>query len=345
MLLANPLLRSVEVQRNGLVVFLSVRRVEEAASRGEILCIDCARFFRGARGLRWHRMTMHEESYEDAREAGERQLVVYQEPPHGGGPHTMPDYAESGGGGEGGETVGSDVTPVELVEKRGQSAAKEGNLELLKQLIDEGLEPARAADRFGCTCLLWAAGGGHIHICAYLIDHCGVPWSQRQHKDGRTALHWAARNGHVAACAFFKSRGADLDDGTFNGTTAFHWAASKSQREVCAWLIHEGADVSRLNKYGCNAIQWVAQSGDLGMCRWLMEKGVDVGLVNRNNHSCLHKAAIKNRMEVCRWLLEEVKLTPHIHMAADSDGQRPSTMAQAQGFYDLARYLRSFEDS
>lgn len=65
-------------------------------------------------------------------------------------------------------------------------------------------------DRHGSTALLWAAGGGHLPVCRFLVEECGAPVepvdasgstaSKQALKRRRSALHWAARHGHLEVC-------------------------------------------------------------------------------------------------------------------------------------------------
>jgi ankyrin repeat protein len=91
-------------------------------------------------------------------------------------------------------------------------AARDGHLEDLKRCVDDGW-CASCVDSHGSTALMWAAGGGHLHICKYLVDTCSVSVkdsgmspgmspgvSKKQRKRLRTPLHWAARHGHLEVC-------------------------------------------------------------------------------------------------------------------------------------------------
>ena len=57
-----------------------------------------------------------------------------------------------------------------------------------------------AVDRHGSTALHWAAGGGHMHVCRWLLEEAQADALHTQPASGRNALHWAARNGHAEVC-------------------------------------------------------------------------------------------------------------------------------------------------
>jgi ankyrin repeat protein len=92
-------------------------------------------------------------------------------------------------------------------------------------------------DNKGSNPLLWAAGGGHLHMVQYLIEECHCSPNQGQvgkrSFSGRTALHWAARNGHLPVVKYLidKCR-VDMEAATADGTTAFSWACWQNQIHV-----------------------------------------------------------------------------------------------------------------
>jgi hypothetical protein len=207
-----------------------------------------------------------------------------------------------------------------------------------------------------------AAGGGHLDVCRYLVERCGVdPLSSanarlaRRGYNGRTALHWAARNGHVDVLRWLVeecgTRGVvrgGVDVGTADGTTAFCWAAWQGQLEATQYLCNEaGCDPHSKNGYGCNAAMWAAQGGHIDVCRYLRAQGVSFDLINHAGQGCLHKAAQRGHVQVCEWLvgpevalLRPSKPTAHLHCASNkTEGSTPSELARFGGHADLARWL------
>jgi ankyrin repeat protein len=80
----------------------------------------------------------------------------------------------------------------------------------VKELANSGWQPYEI-DVHGSTALSWAAGGGHLHVCKFLVHECGLHVdgprgsalsgiSKKQHKRLRSPLHWAARHGHLHVC-------------------------------------------------------------------------------------------------------------------------------------------------
>ena len=71
--------------------------------------------------------------------------------------------------------------------------------------------------------------------------------------DGSTALHCATWKGHQAVVAFLLSAGADVNIHSNNehwGTTPLHAAAHANQATIAQMLIDNGADVNAHDKDG-----------------------------------------------------------------------------------------------
>jgi Ankyrin repeats (3 copies)/2OG-Fe(II) oxygenase superfamily len=243
----------------------------------------------------------------------------------------------------------------------GLAACRSGDLATLKQLVEQdGWCPRTACDENGSGPLLWAAGGGHLDVCVYLVDSCGLDPSApadarlaRRGYSGRTALHWAARNGHVPVLRWLiDTCGLDCDVLTCDGTTALCWAAWRGQLEALTFLMDEGgSDPHASNKYGCSPAHWAAQGGCLAVCDSLRRHGVSFDSLNAQGQGCLHKAAQRGHAEVCDWLLSEVGLLEpgrengRLHCTGNAcEGARPSELARCGGHEALAARLACAEE-
>jgi ankyrin repeat protein len=328
----SQLVADFRVQAGGSVSFTTSAAFTARSAAGLLLCRHCARWFGGLRGLRTHLQVAHAAGYESSRLQAEdtrRALIACATP------RELVMLSASA----------ALVSKVSSAAKRalhpGLVAARDGDVEVLRALVDGDFDPSVVCDHHGSTALMWAAGGGHAPACAYLLDTCGVDATYAQ-PDGRTAIMWAARNGHLHICKLLEQSAPGVAQAaTRDGTTALHWACWQGHIPVCEWLVDgAGCDLHALNLYGCNASQWAAQSGDIAMLAWLLQRGLDVGIINHNGHSALHKAAIKGKTGACEWLLTTAHLGAR-HMGADSDGNTPQRMAAAEGHLGLAAALQA----
>jgi len=84
------------------------------------------------------------------------------------------------------------------------SAAKSGQLETVRYLIEKQKEDINATDNYGRTALMWAAGSGYLEVVKYLIETAKANVNV---KDGyeNTALNYATRNRHLDVKEYLKS--------------------------------------------------------------------------------------------------------------------------------------------
>ena len=161
------------------------------------------------------------------------------------------------------ETIEHTKNPLPSLKKiktlsPGMEAAKNGDLITLRRLVEQEKWNAKSSvDHIhGSTALLWAAGGGHLDICQYLIETCGSDPNSRQigrrSFGGRTALHWAARRGHLNICRYLiEHEAVPIDSMTDDGTTSFCWCCWQGHLELAKYFILQGCDSNTINKHGC----------------------------------------------------------------------------------------------
>ena len=207
--------------------------------------------------------------------------------------------------------------------------------------------PHTALDKHGHTCLTWAAGEGHLDMCRFFVNECGMnPLAMTgARKRQRQALHWAARNGRISVCNWLINEcGADVDAGTDDGSTPLHLAIWNNQPATIKWLLEESnSDINRKNSHGCNASQWAALSGNLDIIIYLKKQGLNLSIINSNGRSALHKAGLKGHLSVCKWLL-----TPQEsggaglganHVRPDIEGDTPASLAKSNGHAEVEKWL------
>lgn len=122
-------------------------------------------------------------------------------------------------GGEGAIAEGEEEYEEGESEPTVHSAASEGDVDLLKQLLEEGAD-VDAVD-----------------------------------EEGRTALHFACGYGELDCAKVLLEKGAKLDCVDNNKNTALHYAAGYGQAESVKLLIEAGADRSAKNADGKTALE------------------------------------------------------------------------------------------
>mmetsp|Transcript_57936 Transcript_57936/g.116151 ORF Transcript_57936/g.116151 Transcript_57936/m.116151 type:complete len:418 (+) Transcript_57936:194-1447(+) len=320
---ADAIIADARATDEGTIAITTCSFLAWQRTNGKLHCPDCGYFFAGERGLKDHQLMKHRKVFTDAQEVisqSRLQVVPYQQ---------LNLFAASTPAQKEAESAKQRVTQTAPALEEGLVAARDGDLATLRALVAAGWDVRAACDRRGSNALLWAAGGGHLEVCQYLLDECGLDPRWVQPKDHRNALHWAARNGQLDVCRWLVAeKGLDPDVPTADGTVALHWAVWQGHESVCDFLIHEArADLHAVNSYGCNASQWAALVGSVRMCSWLQRAGLDLKVLNSNGHSALHKASMKGQSDVCRWLVTEAGLGSR-QMDPGRDGKPPARRAR-----------------
>jgi len=363
----------VRSQPSGILSMISLERSQMLRLVGRLPCPYCIQWCKGEKGLWWHQQQYHKVEHSSATAVAQATTI------NSGAIILYTGNAEST---RGDISVGEDAAEKEIrcfVSSSPMECIREGNLDRLQEAVQKSYQPSTAFDAKGATPLMWAAGGGHLDICKYLIEDCGCdpcqPQKGKRSFCGRTALHWAARNGHIDVVRYLLSLTKEdpertmlpipihklLEAKTQDGTTAFGWACWQRHLDVMVCLYEHGCDIHALNSFGCSPVLWCSQGarGDgLTALQWLCDRGCNMKLVNHNGHGVLHKAAQRGQTNVAEWLVgkeckslfdtrstndESATNTFLAMIGPDVEGYCPSDLAGMEGHQDFAEWLAKIE--
>eukprot|EP01036_Dinobryon_divergens_P029330 gene29330-38409_t len=180
-------------------------------------------------------------------------------------------------------------------------AAKAGDAEKVKRLIDEGADVAQRGD-YGWTPLHRAAGSGHGAVASILL----AAGAEVDNKDnyGMTPLHRAAGNGHGAVASILLAAGAEVDNKTNDGRTALNLAALRGYADMTSILLAAGAEVDAADKDGDTPLGNIARTGKDAAVPLLLAAGADIEIRNKEKKSVMDRAKQYGRNEMVK-LLEE----------------------------------------
>ena len=142
-------------------------------------------------------------------------------------------------------------------------------------------------DGNGSTLLLWAAGGGHLELCRYLIEICNCNPREGQLGKrsfrGRTALHWAARNGHYAVVKYLihheeQAKQHTGERSVATSTTDVSESSLVTPSRSSAVVSRDGVIISRYlynfleqtTSDGTTAFGWASWQGHLDIMRFVL---------------------------------------------------------------------------
>ena len=93
--------------------------------------------------------------------------------------------------------------------------------------------------------------------------------ADEQRLDMHAALCWAARRGDLRGIEMLVARGADLDQGDYDGRTPLHLAASEGHAGVVRAFIARGARLDAVDRWGNTPLE-DARRGGHGECERLL---------------------------------------------------------------------------
>ncbi|ELU03454.1 hypothetical protein CAPTEDRAFT_227139 [Capitella teleta] len=147
------------------------------------------------------------------------------------------------------------------------TAAKNGDLNRLKEIVELRPEDKTRPNEQGWTPLHLAANFGQIDIVQYLS--ITVVDLDMTTPTGFTAMHMAARSGHTACMKVLSAMGAAIDSLGVDECTPLHQAAVSGHLDCVKWLVANGASVSAVNLSGANALELAIRHQQEDVARFL----------------------------------------------------------------------------
>ncbi|CAK7354688.1 unnamed protein product [Dovyalis caffra] len=179
-------------------------------------------------------------------------------------------------------------------------AAKRGDLEILRVLMEAHPELSMTVDLSNTTALHTAATQGHIEIVDFLLDS-GSSLATIARSNGKTALHSAARNGHLEVVrALLTMEPGMVTRKDKKGQTALHMAVKGQNIEVVEELINaESSSVNMIDTKGNSALHIATRKGRTQIVRLLLRHSeTDIEAVNRTGETAVDTAEKMGHPEI-----------------------------------------------
>ncbi|GLT89657.1 hypothetical protein SLE2022_076340 [Rubroshorea leprosula] len=155
------------------------------------------------------------------------------------------------------------------------TAALQGHIEVVNFLLEKGSNVATIARSNGKTALHAAARNGHLEIVkALLSKEPGI--TLKIDKKGQTALHMAVKGQNVEVVEeLIKSNPSLINLSDTKGNTALHIATRKGRTQIVLKLLsHDGVNKEAINKSGQTALDTSEKTGQIAIASMLQEHGI-----------------------------------------------------------------------
>ncbi len=162
-------------------------------------------------------------------------------------------------------------------------AARSGNLDLLKKLLDKGV-------KFTDNAMLMAAQGGRgtNHPLSYFqaLEAFGVK-ATAINANGENALHMLARKpGQIEMMSYFMSKGVDINKADLNGNTPLILAAA-SNRDTATirFLLNNTRNINAATPKGVTALAQALRGNSLDVVNMLLAKKADLTFRDKDGNT------------------------------------------------------------
>ncbi|XP_020552046.1 ankyrin-1 isoform X1 [Sesamum indicum] len=224
-----------------------------------------------------------------------------------------------------GKGLAQTVADIKDANKRGalHFAAREGQTEVCKYLLEELKMDVNIKDEDGDTPLTHAARQGHTGTAKYLVDRGADPSIPSEL--GTTALHHSAGIGDIELLKVLLAKGVNVDLQSDAGTPLI-WAAGHAQKDSVKVLLEHNADPNVKTEDDITPLLSAVAAGSLACLELLIKAGATVN-VTAGGATPLHIAADGGSPEIINCLLQ-AGADPN---ATDEDGFKPIQVAAARG--------------
>ncbi|XP_057763640.1 uncharacterized protein LOC130984956 [Salvia miltiorrhiza] len=224
-----------------------------------------------------------------------------------------------------GKGLAQTVVDVKDANQRGalHFAAREGQAEVCKYLLEELKMDVNTQDEDGDTPLTHAARQGHTALAKYLVDHGADP--SIPSGLGTTALHHSAGTGDIELLKFLLSKDINVDSQSDAGTPLI-WAAGHGQQDAVKVLLEHNANPDAKTDDDITPLLSAVAAGSLACLELLIKAGATVNFT-AGGATPLHIAADIGSPEIINCLLQ-AGADPN---AIDEDGWKPAQVAALRG--------------
>lgn len=172
-------------------------------------------------------------------------------------------------------------------------AAKKGNISIMNQLIQKGID-YKTLNKEGGNAMIYAGYGGRGHsnpieVYQYL-DELGIE-ANVVTTNGTNPLHAIAyRSKDQKIFDFFINKGVDINQADAEGNTVFLNAVSGGNIEIAKYIFPKVSDINHQNKDGYSALTFSVMNNQPLLFNFLVENGADIQVLDQDGNNLSYHA-------------------------------------------------------
>ncbi len=182
-------------------------------------------------------------------------------------------------------------------------AVRKGDLEKVKELVENNLQLIKVKGNNDFTPLLFAANNNKGDIAEFLISK-GADIDEVFLADyyGNTPITFAIKNGSLKMVKILHEKGANIQYRTNLGENYLHFAAAQNKVDIAEYLIHCGIDINSTKNGGLTPLHIAAITGSSDVVKLLVQKGANLDLKSKDGGTPLHFADAARNDEIAELL-------------------------------------------
>ena len=173
-------------------------------------------------------------------------------------------------------------------------AVKVDHPELIKSLLDRGLDPNMVEPERGENGLILALRNGSMRVFNLLLNAPDIDIELKA-RNGDTALMIAAFTTNKAAVDALLAKGAEVNR---PGWTALHYAAAAGDNDIVARLLEKSAYIDAESPNKTTPIMMAAWGGHIMTVKLLLDEGADATLKNEAGLTAIDFAIKSNHQDI-----------------------------------------------
>ncbi|CAF0825639.1 unnamed protein product [Brachionus calyciflorus] len=180
-------------------------------------------------------------------------------------------------------------------------AARKGNLEILKALVERGANPDLSGMN-NMNPLIISCKNGHVNVALYLAKLTNINVNHVD-KDGASALGISAKAGYRDVVLSLLEKGAYVNTVNKKGDSIFITAVKGGHREIVEALLARHVEVDAIGSQGKTAIHYAIEKGNLEIIKLILAYKPDLEIVGNDGDTPLLLAVKKKNPSMVNELL------------------------------------------